>query len=96
MSALLGVAFGLLPCPSAMAAYFTSMLTGSPVAAYTVIGLFAAGIARSLTLVGILVQQFGGKLLNHNNRVSRLPWPYLRAAMILFVGGVYMSRLLLA
>ena len=28
MSALLGVAFGLLPCPSAMAAYFTSMSAG--------------------------------------------------------------------
>ena len=59
MSALLGVAFGLLPCPSAMAAYFTSMSTGSPVAAYGVIGLFAAGIACSITLFGMLVQVFG-------------------------------------
>jgi len=31
MSALLGVAFGLLPCPSALAAYFASMSSGSPV-----------------------------------------------------------------
>ena len=31
MSALLGIAFGLLPCPSAMAAYFTGMSAGTPV-----------------------------------------------------------------
>ena len=93
MSAMLGVAFGLLPCPSAMAAYFTSMSTGSPVAAYAVIGLFAAGIASSLTLVGIFVQRFGGKLLNSHSRLASLPWPYLRAGLILSIGFVYVLRL---
>ncbi len=34
MSALLGVAFGLLPCPSALAAYLSSVSIGSPVTAY--------------------------------------------------------------
>ena len=93
MSALLGSAFGLLPCPSALAAYFTSMSTGSPVAAYAVIGLFAAGIASSLTLVGILLQRFGGSLIREDSRLGKLPWPYLRAGFILAVGVFYCSRL---
>jgi sulfite exporter TauE/SafE len=93
MSALLGVAFGLLPCPSAMAAYFTSMSSGSPVAAYGVIGLFAAGIAFSLTVVGMMVQIFGGRLLKTQSWFSRLPWTGIRAALILFVGICYTLRL---
>lgn len=92
MSALLGVAFGLLPCPSALAAYFTSMSTGAPVAAYAVIALFAAGIACSLTSVGLLVQRFGDRFANRESRLARLPWPYIRAALILGVGVLYTYR----
>lgn len=94
MSAMLGVAFGLLPCPSAMAAYFTGMSSGTPVAAYGVIGLFAAGIACSITLFGILVQVMGTRLLNRESKLSSLPWPFLRAGLILMIGVVYVSRLM--
>ena len=94
MSALLGIAFGLLPCPSAMAAYFTSMSSGSPVAAYGVIGLFAAGIASSLTLVGIVVQVFGGRLTESKTWFSRLPWAGIRAGLILGIGVFYTVRLM--
>lgn len=94
MSALLGAAFGLLPCPSAMAAYFTGMSSGSPVAAYGVIGLFAAGIAFSLTLVGMVVQVFGGRLLKSKSRFSKLPWAGIRAGMILSIGVYYTLRLI--
>lgn len=96
MSALLGVAFGLLPCPSALAAYFTSMSTGAPVAAYAVIGLFAAGIASSLTCVGILVQRFGDQIYNRRSRLANLPWPYIRAILILGVGALYTYRAAIA
>lgn len=96
MSALLGIAFGLLPCPSAVAAYFTSMSTGSPVAAYAVIGLFAAGIASSLTCVGWLLQRFGGSLVGKGGRLANLPWGYIRAILILGVGIFYTARVALA
>lgn len=95
MSALLGIAFGLLPCPSAMAAYFSGMSSGSPLAAYAVIGLFAAGIAFSLTLVGIAVQTFGGKLAKSQNRIARLPWAWIRAVLITSVGLFYLGRVAL-
>ena len=93
MSALLGVAFGLLPCPSALVAYFSSMSAGSPVAAYAVIGLFAAGIACSLILIGTMIQCFGGAWFQRSEYLQRLPWPFLRAGLILAVGGFYVVQL---
>lgn len=64
-------------------------------AAYAVIGLFAAGIASSLTLVGILLQRFGGSLIREDSRIGKLPWPYLRAGLILSIGVFYCGRLAL-
>ena len=86
-SVLLGAAFGMLPCPSAVAAYLTGMAHGSPTEAYASIGLFACGIATSLTAVGIVVQRFGSRLLNGTNRLSQLPWATVRAVVVLLVGA---------
>lgn len=92
MSALLGAAFGLMPCPSAMAAYFSGLSSGSPVTAYIVIGLFAAGIAMSLTAVGMIIQIFGNRLVNAKSWFSRFPWAYIRAGLITVIGLVYLAR----
>jgi len=93
MSALLGVAFGLLPCPSALAAYFASISTNSPFSAYAVIVLFAAGIACSLSVIGIFLQWIGTKPIPKSNRLQMLPWPYIRAGLILMIGCFYVVRL---
>ena len=95
MSALLGAAFGLMPCPSAMAAYFTGLSSGSPVAAYVVIGLFAAGIATSLTCVGMIVQVFGNRFTENSSWLTRLPWNYIRAGLITIIGLVYLRHVAL-
>ena len=92
MSALLGAAFGLMPCPSALAAYFSGLSSGSPATAYVVIGLFAAGIATSLTLVGMCVQVFGSRLANTKTRFSDLPWSFIRASFIVLIGLVYLGH----
>ena len=92
MSALLGAAFGLMPCPSALAAYFSGLSSGSPAEAYLVIGLFAAGIACSLTVVGMVVQVFGGRLINASSKLSQLPWAYIRAGLIVLIGLVYLGH----
>ena len=96
MSALLGAAFGLMPCPSAMAAYFTGLSSGSPINAYIVIGLFAAGIATSLTIVGILVQIFGNRFQKNRSRISSLPWNYIRAGLITAIGIAYLGHVALS
>ena len=92
MSAVLGAAFGLMPCPSAMAAYFSGLSSGSPVTAYFVIGLFAAGIACSLTLVGMVVQVFGNRLTKANTWLSRLPWAYIRGGLVTLIGLIYIGH----
>ncbi|MDP1563097.1 MAG: sulfite exporter TauE/SafE family protein [Pirellulaceae bacterium] len=92
-TALLGVAIGLLPCPSALAAYLTSLSAGQPGTAYWTILLFSLGIGVSLTLVGWFLQWFGAGLSNRMSRFKDLPWPILRAALILCVAVVYAFRL---
>lgn len=97
MSAMLGAAFGLMPCPSAMAAYFTGLSSGSPMSAYIVIGLFAAGIATSLTCVGMLVQVFGNRFTEKKSTwLTRLPWKYIRAGMITLIGVFYLGHVALS
>ena len=93
-TAILGLAVGLLPCPTAMAAYFTGLSSGSPGATYLIIGLFAAGIASSLSLVGILLQYFGEKFGRRSERLVNLPWNYIRSGLILGIGLVYLVRLI--
>lgn len=94
-TALLGVAVGLLPCPSALAAYFTGLSTGQPWLAYVIIALFAAGIATSLTSVGLILQFFGERFAHLSSKTQVLPWSYLRAGLVLAIGVYYVGRLLL-
>lgn len=94
-TAILGLAVGLLPCPTAMAAYFTGLSSGSPGATYVIIGSFAAGIASSLSIVGILLQYFGEKFGRRSERLVTLPWNYIRSALILAIGLIYLVRLII-
>lgn len=97
ITALLGLGVGLLPCPSALAAYFAGLTSGDMASAWLTIGLFAAGIAASIAGVGILLQYFGTKL---GGRMEQLAspriWAWGRALVILAVGAIYLGRLLLA
>ena len=95
-TAIMGLAVGLLPCPTAMAAYFAGLSSGSPGATYLIIGLFAAGIASSLSLIGILLQYFGEKFGRRSERLVNLPWNYIRSALILGIGLIYLVRLIKA
>lgn len=93
VTALLGIAVGLLPCPSALAAYFTGLSSGSPAQAYLIVGLFAAGIAVSLSAVGLVLQKFGDRLEQRMHNMRHLPWSFVRASLILAVGAFYTLRL---
>lgn len=93
VTALLGAAVGLLPCPSALAAYFAGLSQGDPAAAYWVVGAFGLGIALSLTLAGFVLQNVGTKL---HGRASRLAsprtWAFFRGAMFVGIGLFYCLR----
>ncbi len=92
-TAMLGFAVGLLPCPTALAALFTGLSTGGPGEAYLIVFLFAAGIALSLSVVGLLLQRFGDRLGDRFSRFSHLPWHYFRGSLIVAIGAVYTLRL---
>ena len=97
ITALLGLGVGLLPCPSALAAYFAGLSSGDMSSAWLTIGLFAAGIAASISAVGLLLQYFGTKLGGRMDKLaSPRVWAWGRALVILSVGAIYLGRLLMA
>lgn len=97
ITALLGLGVGLLPCPSALAAYFAGLSSGDMSSAWLTIGLFAGGIAASISAVGILLQYFGTKLGGRMDKLaSPRVWAWGRALVILTVGAIYLGRLLIA
>lgn len=96
MTALMGFAVGLLPCPSSLAAYFTALSSGTPATAYVIIALFAAGIVFSLSAVGIVLQLFGDRMKKHLNFSSRIPWQQVRAFLIIALGLFYSVRVFLS
>ncbi len=94
-TALLGLAVGLIPCPSALAAYLCGLSSGQPQNAYSIILLFAAGIAVSLACTGYLLQRFGSYYSARWKSESHIPWAYIRASVILFIGFFYMVHIFL-
>ncbi|MHC4880534.1 MAG: HoxN/HupN/NixA family nickel/cobalt transporter [Planctomycetota bacterium] len=97
ITALLGLGVGLLPCPSALAAYFAGLSSGDMSSAWLTISLFAGGIAASISAVGLLLQYFGTKLGGRMDKLaSPRVWAWGRALVILSVGAIYLGRLLMA
>lgn len=95
MTILLGVAVGLLPCPTALAAYFAGVSSGNPVQGYLVIGVFSAGISLSLILCGFLFQFIGSFFRHvHGNRISPKIFAYIQATAIILIGTFYLSQLI--
>ncbi|MEW4528192.1 sulfite exporter TauE/SafE family protein [Maioricimonas sp. JC845] len=92
-TALLGLAVGLLPCPSALAAYFGGLSAGHPATAYLIVLLFGAGMAISLSTVGIALQYFGARASRLVQSGSGIPWGYVRAVLILGIGLFHLTRL---
>ncbi|QDU39001.1 Nickel/cobalt efflux system RcnA [Maioricimonas rarisocia] len=92
-TALLGLAVGLLPCPSALAAYFGGLSAGHPATAYLIVLLFGAGMAISLSTVGIALQHFGARASRLMQSSSGIPWGYVRAVLILGIGLFHVTRL---
>jgi ABC-type nickel/cobalt efflux system permease component RcnA len=83
---LLGVAVGLMPCPTALAACFTGLSERSAWSTLLTVGLFALGIAVSLSLSGLVLQYFGHVVGKRLASATHLPWAFLRASLILLTG----------
>ena len=93
ISAFLGLGAGLIPCPSAMAAYLSSLASGSWENGLMIIGLFGLGIAASLSMVGCICLLSAGKMFTAAP-VQRWVkhWPFMQALIIIGVGVCYLFR----
>ncbi|MFF0449346.1 hypothetical protein ACFYT4_23555 [Streptomyces sp. NPDC004609] len=94
---VLGASGGLLPSPSAFLVLLTGLLTGKVVIALAMVAAFGAGMALTLTAVGLVVLRGRDALLD---RISRSPglraWALripLIAASGVVVGGTVASVL---
>jgi nickel/cobalt transporter (NicO) family protein len=96
LTMLLGMGVGLLPCPSAMAAYFAGLSSGKITAAYLTITLFCAGMATALFSIGMLLQ-YSSHALHHrfSNSTFSKGWSLIRALLILGIGLFYSIHLVL-
>ncbi len=94
LTLLLGFAIGLLPCPTALAAYFAGLSSGNPQEGYRVILVFSAGIAVSLALCGYCLQWIGASLSRWlPGEKSARRFAYLQAAVILLIGCMHLLQL---
>jgi len=94
-TALLGTAVGLLPCPSALAAYLTGLTSGNPIDGYLIIAAFGVGIAASIIAVGFVLQCFSTRLapfFRGSDSTAR-GWNITRAVVILLIGLSYAGSL---
>ncbi|MFF1259175.1 MULTISPECIES: hypothetical protein [unclassified Streptomyces] len=94
---LLGTAGGLLPSPSAFLVLLAGLLTGKVAVALAVVAAFGAGMALTLTSVGVLVLRSRDALLDRLLRSRALRIWTLRvpvfAAAAVVVGGTVASAL---
>lgn len=90
---LLGFAVGLVPCPTALAACFSGLAAGDRVAVYATTGLFLVGIACALAICGMVLQFVGNRVRQQTAFLRAIPWPVIRAAVILGTGTLSCLRL---
>ena len=95
VAALLGIGGGLIPCPTALAAYVSSIGAAKTSSALLTLGTFSLGIATSLTIVGVLIRYAGNHVAKFSNlKRHAKALTYARASLISGVGGFYLFNLI--
>jgi nickel/cobalt transporter (NicO) family protein len=91
LGAVLGVGAGLIPCPTALAAYFASLAHGQTSSGFVTILIYGVGIALALTALGLLCL-VGGRRIRAKWDVSPAltrKWALAQGMIILCVGLFY-------
>jgi nickel/cobalt transporter (NicO) family protein len=87
----LGLSGGLLPSPSAFVVLVSGLLTGRALGAVVLVVAFGAGMAATLTGVGVLSLR-GWSLLSGRTRGWSTAWiPTLAGAGVCFGGALYLA-----
>jgi len=88
-SGILGVATGIIPCPSVVVAYLSGVSAGNSFLGMQNVLLFALGMCGSLMGVIVFCSMGGEKLLNRfKNKKSRfnLNWSYIQGGIFVLIG----------
>ena len=84
---VLGVAVGIVPCPSVVVAYLSGVSTGNSLVGMENVILFAIGMCFSLTSVIVLCSLGGEKLLAKINiKKTSMNWSLIQGVTFLIIG----------
>lgn len=88
---LLGMSGGLIPCPTALAAYMSGIASGQTTHALGILLVFSIGVMVAMMIVAVMAKRLGASL------ARRPKWENLivnvRVALILGVGLAYVTKL---
>lgn len=87
-SSLIGIATGIIPCPTVIVAYLTGVSNGNSLLGVQSVILFAAGMFFALLSVVMFFNLGGQKILGKFNFKSKISinWGYVQGAMFLGIG----------
>ena len=89
-TALIGILSGLIPCPSAIAAFFVAGQTGSFANSFGYVLIYVLGFVLVMFLLAIVFSFIGKKLTQKQGRFTILSkMDLISAYLIIFVGSAY-------
>ncbi len=96
MAILLGISGGVIPCPTAVAAYLSGMAKGETQSVFLMLVAFSLGVVLSFLVIAALARHAGNKI-KKSSRFKNMErgWGYLRSTFILAVGFIYVAKLIL-
>jgi nickel/cobalt exporter len=80
----IGIAVGLIPCPSALAALSTALATRDLGSTILIIAMFSLGIFLSLTVIGAVIAKYSNRMMN-NSFSQRRPMLASQIQIIVFM-----------
>ncbi len=96
VAALLGISGGLIPCPTAVAAYLSGVAKGETQSVFVMLFAFSLGVILAFLTVAALARHAGNKIKQSSKfKNMEKRWAYLRSTIILVIGFVYVAKLIL-
>lgn len=96
IAALLGLGGGLIPCPTALAAYFSGVASGHTEKVFIMLSAFSIGVILSFLIIAFVIRFLGSKV-SQSSKFKHIEKAliFLKSKVILIIGLVYVVKLLL-
>lgn len=89
-SGIIGVATGIIPCPTVIVAYLGGVSTGNSYLGVQSVAYFALGMFLALLSLVMLFNFGGQKIIERlrNHKISDMNWGYLQGGIFIIIGFV--------